>query len=214
MQRPTARVIFLLPILLAAAALAEPAVKIDKKPVHAEVAYFEPGERPAGMPELKGDEAAITSDNFSCGVQLGVTVVSQRRRGDEWEAELKVDSISVTLGLDIVEWLPKGVSKKLRAHEDGHKTISEEDYKPADKIVHQIAAPLIGKTLKSTGPDAKAAINQGMQDAMKQVNEKYMDLVPRASARVQAAYDALTKHGTNNLDETEAIKQAREKVKK
>src|SRR5690348_16907789 len=106
-------------VTLVSSALAE--VKVTRTAAAVTPRSFDPDHPPKEMPPLSGDEAAVTQSKFACGVKLDVEI---SQVGDE-KPTAKIAGVDATLRLDIIEWLPTHVSAKIRAHEDGHRQISE-----------------------------------------------------------------------------------------
>ena len=69
------------------------------------------------MPPLNRDEAAVTQSKFACGVKLEVEIA---QAGNE-KPTARIAGVDATLKLDVMVWLPIGVSAKIRAHEEGHR---------------------------------------------------------------------------------------------
>jgi len=116
--------------------------------------------------------------------------------------------MTVTLGLDVVIWLPENGPHKLSTHEKGHQQISETYYASADEVATALAAEQIGESFDAEAETFDAAIKTAIAKAGNLVCQKYMSQVQAPAASVQERYDALTDHGRNRLSETEAIRQS------
>jgi hypothetical protein len=190
------------------------AVAVERKPPVVEHKTFDPANRPAEMPPLKGTEVAITQSQFECGVGVTYQVISRKQKSDGCKVSLKVRGITATLQLKIVIWVPEGVTPKVVAHEEGHRQIVERVYQQAEKVARTIAKSLDGKAVTGEGSDCQAADKQANQSIASKFCESYLDQTARPSARINEIYDDLTAHGTKTEPaEDEAIRQAFEKAK-
>src|ERR1044072_3058231 len=104
--------------------------KVTKMPASATIKSFDPRHPPGEMPHLNPNEAAVTESNFACEVQIEVETASS----DGVPDKATITGVTATIKLDITEWRPVRVTQKIRAHEDGHRRISETFYEDADKI--------------------------------------------------------------------------------
>ena len=166
---------------------------------------FDPKYPPKEMPPLKGDEAAVTESSFGCAVQVEV----ETTRGEDQPGKSKIVAVRADLRLDVTEWLPKGVSPKIRNHEDGHRAISEIFYSDAEKIARDLAKKYVGKELKVSRGDVDSATKQ----AANEFCEEYLGAVERPSQKAQEHYDQLTDHGRNRVPENKAVNKAVEGAK-
>jgi len=187
----------------AAAATATAEVKVTPTPASVSRKTFDPKHPPADMPPLTRDEAAVTQSKFACGVKLDVEI---SQTGDE-KPVARIAGVDTTLRLDIVEWLPKDATAKIRAHEEGHRQISEMYYAPAEQVARDLAAKYVGKTLDIPGTDEKQT-QPIIQRAANQFCQEYLGKIEVPSQAAQEKYDQLTEHGRNKLNEKEAIRRA------
>jgi len=166
---------------------------------------FDPKYPPKDMPPLKGDEAAVTESSFGCAVQVEV----ETTKSEDQQGKSKIVAIHADLRLDVTEWLPKGVSAKIRNHEDGHRAISEVFYADAEKVAREIAKKYVGRELKVKSGDIDAASKQ----AAGEYCEEYLGAVEKPSQKAQEQYDSLTDHGRNKVPENKAVNKAVESAK-
>jgi hypothetical protein len=188
---------------------AEP-LTVKVQPASVQTRYFDPAAPPKQMPPLKPGEAAVTESDFSVQAQMQVTILRQRIDAETGRctATIRVDSVTVTTGLAITIWLPRGAADKLRAHEEGHQRISERFYRDAKAIAQRLARPRIGQTLTGQGADVHQAAQAAMSQSMDKLNGDWMKQISLAAQAVQERYDTLTDHGRNDLDEDQAIDKA------
>jgi hypothetical protein len=161
------------------------------------------------MPQLKPGEAAVTESNFSCRTNTSVVVLRQTSdSAGSYSATVKVEKMTVTLGLEIVIWLPEGGQRKLGEHEQGHQRISEHFYATGKEITTALAQAEIGREYSASASSAEEAVDTAIREAGNAVCEQYMSRVQMRAANVQELYDKLTDHGRNRLDEDTAIERA------
>jgi len=86
--------------------------------------------------------------------------------------------------------------------------IAEHFYVHADQVAAQIGRDFPGQIFTASGPDAAAAADRALTAAAQQIAQRYMRAVRDQSQEVQEAYDRITVHGTNMVDEIDAINQA------
>jgi hypothetical protein len=193
-------------VALAAAPAPAPAtapVKVTRVPTTLQTRTFDRKHPPAQMPRLTGNEAAVTVPAFSCEVRLQVEDSPRSAQ----KPTVTVVAMDITVRLDITMWLPKGVTAKLKAHEEGHRQISEKFYEKADSIAKSVAQKYIGRTIDVDGRD-HAAVDAEMKRTINEFCGEYMGGVSVPASRVNDAYDHITEHGTNRISEAEAIRRA------
>jgi hypothetical protein len=188
-------------LCLVRSALAE--LKVTRTPAAAARRSFDPNRPPPEMPPLSGDEAAVTQSKFACGVKLDVEITQE---GDQ-KPTARIAGVDATLKLDVIEWLPNNVSAKIRAHEDGHRQISEHYYAQAEQAARDLAAKYVGRTLDIPSADEKAT-QPVIQRAANEFCQEYLGKVEVPSQAAQETYDRITEHGRNKLIEKEAVQRA------
>ena len=187
------------------------AVTVQKKPAVVEHKTFDPSDKPAEMPPLHAGELAVTSSQFDCSAEVQILPRRSKTRGGRHTMSYTVNGVKMTIELKVVVWNPTNAPEKLKAHEEGHREISETIYKTADAQAKAVAQKLDGRRVVGEGDTpaaAQKAADEAMQAANKQVCEEYMELTSRAGVRVQGIYDDLTGHGTKPIVEKDAIQQA------
>jgi hypothetical protein len=189
--------------LLIAPAFATAQVEVTRKPPAAVTRTFHPDRPPREMPPLRDGEAAVCESKFLCQVQVEVEVSTAPGE----RPECRITGIKSELRLDVVIWLPTDGTAKIRAHEDGHRRISEHFYADAEQVAKKIADEYMGQELeiKSADPSDTRPVIQRIANEFCQ---KYLGAVEVPSEKVQMKYDQLTDHGRNKLSEREAIKRA------
>ena len=184
------------------------AVSVVAQPAHTTTQYYDPANPDPAMPPLESKEAGVTVSKYSCQAQVGGEVVQQTPQDNRVVAVVRVDQVKITLGLDVAEWVAATAPPKTLAHEDGHRIVSEHFYMHAEIPAQQIGQAIIGKEFSAVGADAQTAANLALNQAATQVAQEYMAQVRDPSEQVQEAYDRITEHGTNTIDELAAIDQA------
>jgi hypothetical protein len=193
-------------LAISSIATAEEPVVVRKSPASLSVRSFDPKRPPKEMPPLNASEAAVTETVFACGARVEVETKSV----DEKPVRTKIVGVRLELGLEVTEWLPKETTAKIKAHEDGHRKISELYYENAEKIAGDIARKYVGKQLEFADGDGKAAIKKAAGECC----QEYLAAMEKPSQKVQEKYDVLTDHGRNKVAEKRAIEKAIEESKK
>jgi hypothetical protein len=207
-------------LLTSALAAAPPAttrgdstVTITRKPPNTHTRTFDPKNPPSDMPKLSGNEAAVTRSAFACASGAQYAIIDSHKLADGRSvATIRVEEVSMELTLENTIFLPKGAGKKLVAHEQAHAAIAEAVYAHAEETARQLLADVPGKTASATGPDETSAAKAAFHKLLDPIGDRYMKVIPERGGAVNDTFDALTKHGTNSLDEAEAIRKSFEKV--
>jgi len=155
------------------------------------------------MPPLaSSDEIAQCESDFTANANVG----GQAQRTDSTHAVITVSQISITLQLNVIIWVPEGVSQRVMDHEQGHRQISEYYYQSADNLAAQIAANYMGKQVTINGPDLDAAFHKALQDIGGEITEEYdKQLDPNPA---QLLYDSITDHSRNDVAVQDAVEHA------
>jgi hypothetical protein len=189
-------------VLLGGAPVALAQAVVKHATVKATTRSFDPAKPPPeGMPKLNGDEAAVTSSKFSCGVKVEVSITPGER------ATLTVTGIELTLGCSIVEWLPTDATAKIKAHEGAHREITQRYYARAGDVAKRLAQQFVGRTYPVKSADSKDT-SPVMQQVTSELSRKYFAAVEAPSQKAQEAFDRITDHGRNDVAEKDAIRQA------
>jgi len=159
------------------------------------------------MPPLKGDEAAVTRSKFACGVQLDIEI---SQVGNE-KPIAKIAGVDATLKLDVVEWLPTNATKKIKAHEDGHRKIAEAFYARAEQIARDLGEKYVGRAIDLPGINAEEN-KPIIQRVANEFCQEYLAKLEQPSEAAQERYDQLTDHGRNNVAEATAVQRAIEEA--
>jgi hypothetical protein len=186
-------------------------VTVHHEPPQVQTKTFDPANPPPEMPPLKPGEAAVTESSFSCQTMIGVLVTSQQPGVGTCRATVKITSVTTTLRLGIVIWLPQQGARKLTAHEEGHRIIDERYYAGASEIAERLSRAMIGDEVTAEGSDCDAAAQAAIRNAGNELCGQYMAAVQFPAARAQVVYDQLTDHGRNEMGEKQAIAAAMKK---
>jgi hypothetical protein len=192
----------------------ESAVVIERAVPEVKTRMFDPKNPPSDMPALRPGEAAVTESNFSCQTVIAATIVDQLSSSGGCTATVRITNVKTTIKLGIVIWLPDGGSRKLTAHEEGHRAIDERFYAGAEEAARQLSEPMIGQRRVGKGRDCDAAAQAAIKEAGDQLCGDYMAAVQFPATRVQELYDEITDHGRNRIREATAIQRAVDQQKK
>ena len=175
---------------------------ISKQPVNFATRTFDPASPPSDMPPLTaGENAECVSDFIS-----NANVAGQTLRTDATHATVTVSSIKVALQLNIIIWVPTGVTPHVVEHEEGHRQISEYYYQTADKVAERVAATYMGKQVEVTGADLNAESIKALQQMGAEITAEYdRELNPEPT---QLLYDSITDHSRNEVAVQDAVDHA------
>jgi hypothetical protein len=202
---------FLFLSVLPSSALADVSVRVSATTVKYRV--FDPAKPPAEMPHLSRGEAAVTVCGFEFLVEPQYEVVGQHRGADgNWTVEIAVHGVGVSVRQSIVIWTPKGVTAKLKAHEEGHRRLDEMMYKRlAQSAARAAGDEMDGHHFTGEGSSVAAAVNIAVQTMFQHAGADYLAQTAKPNDEINATYDSITAHGTNNIPEDQAIQQALER---
>jgi len=199
----------------AAARGQERSVIVDLDPPQRTTTTYDPRDPPPQLPTVAtpgaagaADKAGVTVSDFSCTAVVNGREIKQSNNGSVCVAAVRVESVHITLGLKITEWVACTAGPKTLAHEDGHRMIAEHFYDRAQQTAEAIGRQLIGRDFFGSGANPAAAATDALNVAARQIAEQYMQHVRDPSQQVQDAYDRITSHGTNTAEELDAIEQA------
>jgi hypothetical protein len=195
-------------LLSVALAQDKDAVTVDRPPALCSTRFYDPDNPPPQMPPPTVDQAGVTVSEFGCTALVDGTVVQTAHQDDQVVAQVHVDSVRIELRLKITEWISQSAPAKIHNHEDGHRLIAEHFYVHADEVAGEIGRAFIDKTVEASAPDAAAAANRALSITAQEIAKRYMRAVRDQSEEVQQAYDRITVHGTNKVDEIDAINRA------
>jgi hypothetical protein len=164
------------------------------------------------MPALQPPEAAVTVSAFACAAQMSVRIIDEQRRDGACHATARIETVRITIGLDVTVWLPNGATPKIKAHEDAHRKISDHYFKLGEATARRFAEPYIGKTIEGSADDCASAVDEAIKAAIREFGGKYMAEIEANAGEAQANFDQITDHGRNNVNENAAIQRAIEQV--
>jgi hypothetical protein len=174
--------------------------------------YFDPRDPPAEMPSLQPPEAAVTVSVFGCASQMRVLILDESKEDGNCKATARIESIEITLNLDVTIWLPKNPSRKLRIHENAHKQISKHYFTLGPEVAERLARPYIGKEITGKASDCTQAVDEAIKRTIKEIASRYMAEIEVRAGHAQEAFDEITDHGRNDVKESDAIQQAIERI--
>jgi hypothetical protein len=199
-------------LLAAGASPASAAIRTTKKPPVVKHKEFDPQHPGPDTPRLNVGEAALCQSGHDAAVRLELRPSTRRQPNGKFTASLTVNNVQIELNCEIIVWLPKNAHDKLKAHEEGHRAITEKVYaEVADNAAKVAADKLDGRRFEAEGDssaDAEKAANEKLTAAHTAMIKQYLAETSLAGKKVQDKYDELTAHGANRLEEPEAIKQA------
>jgi len=204
---------FVIIIIALMPAFAPAAISVKRATPTIQHKTFDPDKPPKDMPRLNEHEAAVTVCGFGFSAEPHYEIVSRERGADgNYSAVIAVSGVSVYVRMSIVIWTPKGVTDKLKAHEEGHRKLDELMYKKlAENAARAAGEEMDGHRFTGEGPTAAKAATNALQNMFQQAGRNYMAQTAALNEEVNNTYDALTQHGANEVTEADAMKQALEK---
>jgi hypothetical protein len=160
-------------------------VRVRREEPIIERTEFDPRRPPRDMPPLTPPESGVCKTTF----ELSANVTYSAERLSRTTARIYVDELDIVTRVRFDIFTVKGGPPKLRAHEEGHRTIGEHYYEGAATIAEDIGRRLIGATFDGTGADQEEAQKNGFEQVV---------------AEIERA-DEITEHGLNPIEEAEAI---------
>jgi hypothetical protein len=162
---------------------------------------FERERPPPSMPKLTPPESGVCDTTFELAAGIGYSLeVTGAGSIKMW-----VEKIDIVTRQRIDIYTLAGAPAKLRAHEEGHRAISEHYYANAAVVARVAATPLIGKMFTGSGATRGAAEKDAQSKVLAVIEQAYMTRMRGPSVAANARFDELTQHGLNGFDEAEAI---------
>jgi hypothetical protein len=206
------RMVLAAAILCVFAAPASANIKVNKKPIVIKHHEFDPRNPPKELPPMNAGEIAVCWSQYDAAVQLAMQPATRRQASGKYSASLTVTAVTVELTCQVDVWLPKGANAKLTAHEEGHRAITEKVYaEVADKAAKVAADKLDGRRYNGEGDSAAEAekdANEKLTAAHTAMIKAYLAETSTAGKTINDAFDELTAHGANRLEEAKAMEQA------
>jgi hypothetical protein len=190
------------------------AVVIERLPPEVETRTFDPKNPPATMPALREGEAAVTHSEFTCQTLIAGDVVDQVRSANGCTTTVRVTSVTTTIKLYTVIWLPVGGSRRLTAHEEAHRQIDQRFYDEGEVVARRLSTALVGQLRAGKGLDCDAAGQAAVKEAGAQLCGEYMAAIREPARRVGELFDEITDHGRNRIREHAAIQRAIDRQKR
>jgi len=210
-----------LPAVLAAGLLRvvgtgdKPAVNVTKVPASFEEKVLDPANPPEAIRRELGKHKAYTSCSYALHWGMQDALRSKKTVDGNVEATFVITRIDATLNFDVTTYLPANVSKKLQAHEAGHKRIGEGMYESAEVEARRLAQAKIGRTYTGKGATLELARTAATNTAGNELVTEYLAAVQEEGQRIQVLYDSITDHGRDaSVEEDDAIKRAFDERKK
>lgn len=184
---------------------ATPPVVVIKTPPRIVRRSYDPLNPPAEMSKkLTLPEAGLCDSEFACEIY---TDTEMPRYGLS-TVQATITAIRLILHLDITIWTVTAAPPKLRAHEEGHRRITEEYYRGADTVAHRLATQALGRKLPVTFLDRESSSPRAVEAFQDTLLAEYLQETARRCTVAQGRFDAITAHGGNVIAEDAALHQA------
>ena len=170
---------------------------------------FDPKNLPDPAPPLKDGAIAVCEYKFNLTVDFQVIPGAAKQVGDQWTANLRINTVKVGLALPVTVWTPNDADDFVKTHEDTHRLIAERYYKDADKLARTIANNFVGRGFEGKAADRNAAYGAAITKAAQELQAKYSAATMEPCERAQNLFDELTKFSRNrDIDHAKAMDQA------
>lgn len=162
---------------------------------------FDRDDPPPNMPKLTPPESGVCDTTFELAASIGYSLEVI----GPGTVRIWVDKLDIVTRQRINIFTLAGAPAKLRAHEEGHRAISEHYYENAGVVARVAATPLIGKMFPGKGSDRAAAERDAQQRVLAVLEQAYLTKMRVPSVAANARFDELTQHGTSGFDVAEAV---------
>src|SRR5262249_5743141 len=121
---------------------------------------------------------------------------------------VRVTGVHLVTRLSIVINLPIGADARAMPHEQGHRYIAERCYSDAYRVAYYAASTVLNNDLWGSGATLQAARDNATTKISKEISDFYNPRVGELSIRINREYDRIGAHGTNQVPQEQAIRQA------
>jgi hypothetical protein len=179
---------------LAAHEVAAQSIQVRVRDATTQRIQFDPNKRPHDMPELKETERAICVSDFGINVRLNFTPTHRQTAG-AWEASIRINDATIDVTLENRIYVPVDASTELRAHEEGHRQISEIVYRDARDAARAEGRRLASRIWKGEGATKADATADAVRKFTDELTSAYLKRVAGKADALHKFYDELTDHG-------------------
>ncbi len=188
-------------LLSPAGSLAE--IEVTVEPPAVARVEFDPREPPRAMP-AGPDGAGLCHNVF----EIEATIVSSIEPLSPTSVRAYPAEFELITRLRVTIYTPQGAPQKLRAHEEGHRTIGEYYYANAESAARDAALAISGQSFEAYGADRSAAEQAVGERVLAALKDEFMQRTHARSAAANARYDTLTEHGLAAIAEADAVAAA------
>ena len=164
---------------------------------------FDPRSPPRNMP-AGPDGAGICHNVF----EIEATIVSSIDPLSPTSVRAQPAEFDLITRLRVTIYTPQGAPQKLRAHEEGHRTIGEYYYGNAESAARDAAMSVSSRSFEAHGVDRPAAEQAVGELVLAALKDEFMQRTHARSAAANARYDAITEHGLAAVSEADAVAAA------
>ena len=171
-------------------------VVVERRPATVETHVIDPDVVPEDVSEMLARHDAVTWRDYRRHLHLWHDAV-RHEVGDDGRHRVlvRMTEMHVRLGLEIDVYLPADAADWLADHERAHARVHREFYESADERAAWAARRIVGRHFRGEGDTLAAAKADAREVAFKLFYDLYdLALIDRVDA-VQAAFDAITRHG-------------------
>lgn len=166
--------------------------------------YYRPTR--AGRPrDFDKKVLAQTQPVFNCHSDF---VILSTTKGPDGLFRVRFASVKISIGLPVTIILPLNPTAKTRAHEEGHRKISEHYYALGERAAQHAGETVVARGYVSYAQDLDAAEQEVIEWARRAVRAEYWRYTWVPSGKANRYYDQITDHGANDMDSDRAVEQA------
>lgn len=174
------------------------------EPPRVERVEFDRRRPPRDMPRTVDADAGVCRNVF----EIEANILSSIETLSPTTVRVYPEHFEITTRLNVTIYTVQGSSVKLRAHEEGHRTIGEYYYGHADSAAREAARSLAGQVFEASGVDRHAAAHAAGELMLAALKAAFMERTHARSAAANARYDAITDHGRKPTLESVAVAAA------
>jgi hypothetical protein len=179
-------------------------LNVTVEPPLVERVEFDRRRPPRGMPRTVDADRGVCRNVF----EIEANIVSSIETLSPTAVRVYPEHFEITTRLSVTIYTVQGASLKLRAHEEGHRTIGEYYYGNADSAAREAARSLAGQVFEASGVDRRAAAHAAGELMLAALKAEFMQRTHARSVAANARYDAITDHGRKATLESVAVAAA------
>jgi hypothetical protein len=176
---------------------------VEAAPPVVEYQYYSmAGPRP---PQLRPGVLGNTRYAFNCEPEMTWHPIPREgERGFNW----RLAEVKLALSLPIKITLPEGAIAPLKAHEEGHRKISEHFYAKCPEVAQRLSETLRDRDFNSSESELIKAEELLTAQATAMIQLSYYKQAMEPCRWAQKYYDDITEHGSNGMNSDDGVAKA------